>query len=138
MDKISQAIDRIINAIDWHKIKDYHKKLGIYWEYVVDKETVRKLPTIADLKGELRSIIHHMKDEELAYISYGSWVVFWERNEEPIGDIRVIFRLADFHFEENRDNRESLEEALRKAIEKEDYEHAAILHDALTKKQTKK
>lgn len=138
MDKINYAIDRIINAIDWKKIKDYHKKLGIYWEYVVDKETVRKLPTVADLKDELRSLIRHMKDENLNYISYGSWVVFWERNDEAVGDIRVIFRLADFHFEENRDSRESLEEALRKAIEKEDYEYAAKIHDALVKKQTEK
>ena len=107
MERINYAINRIIDAIDWKKIKDYHRKLGIYWEYVVDKETVRKLPTVADLKDELRSIIRHMKDENLNYISYGSWVVFWERDKESIGDIRVIFRLADFHFEENRNTPQS-------------------------------
>ena len=138
MDNISYAIDRIINAIDWRKIKDYHKKLGIYWEYVVDKETVQKLPTIADLKEELRSIIRHMRDEKLNYISYGSWVIFWDRMDESIGDIRVIFRLADFHFEENRNSKESLEEALQKAIENENYEYAATIRDALIKKQSEK
>lgn len=135
MDKINLAINRIINAIDWSKVKSYHKKLGIYWEIENDKDTVKKLPTIAELKDELRSIINHMYEENLNYISYGSWVIFWERNDYSIGDIRVIFRVADFHFEENRDDKKFLEEALQKAIEKEDYEYAAAIRDTLNKKQ---
>jgi UvrB/uvrC motif len=135
MDKINLAINRIINAIDWSKVKSYHKKLGIFWEIENGKDTVKRLPTVGELKDELRSIIYHMYEENLSYISYGSWVIFWERNDYSIGDIRVIFRIADFHFEENTNDRKSLEEALQKAIEKEDYEYAAVIRDTLNKKQ---
>jgi hypothetical protein len=135
MEPIHKTIDRIINAIDWKKIKDYHKKLGILWEFEEDKETVKRIPTIQELKDDLRSLLFHMHTETLDYISYGSWVVFWENESASIGDIRVIFRLADFHFEENRDSRESMEEALKKALEREDYEYAAMLRDSLKKQK---
>jgi hypothetical protein len=135
MDKIGLAINRIISAIDWHKVKSYHKKLGIFWEINGEKDTIKRLPTIGELKDELRSIIYHMYEEKLNYISYGSWVIFWERGNTSIGDIRVIFRIADFHFEENQDDKANLEAALQKAIDKEDYEYAATIRDILNKKQ---
>jgi hypothetical protein len=134
MEHIDKTINRIIKAIDWRKIKSYHKKLGILWEFNDDKQVTRRVPTIGELQDEFRSIVSHMCTENLNYISYGNWVIFWDRDSDSIGDIRVIFRLVDFHFEENRNSRESLEEALRKAIEKEDYENAAILRDTIRKK----
>ena len=135
MEPVDKTISRIIRVIDWRKIKGYHKKLGILWEFTDDKEVIRRVPTIKELQDDLRSIVSHMSDENLNYISYRNWVVFWDKDSESIGDIRVIFRLVDFHFEENRNSQESLEEALRKAIEKEDYENAAKLRDSLRKKQ---
>jgi len=134
MGEVDKTISRIINAIDWRKIKGYHKKLGILWEFNDDKQIIRRVPTIRELQDEFRSIVSHMNEQNINYISYGNWVVFWDRDSGSIGDIRVIFRLVDFHFEENRNSRESLEEALRKAVEKEDYEYAAILRDTLRKK----
>lgn len=135
MEPIHKTIDRVTNAIDWKKIKDYHKKLGILWEFEEDKETVKRIPTIKELKEDLKSLLLHMHTETLEYISYGSWVVFWERDDSAIGDIRVIFRLADFHFEENRDSQESMEANLKKALEREDYEYAAMIRDLLKKQK---
>jgi len=135
MDLKDKAISRVINMIDWTKIKGYHKKLGIMWEFNFDKETVRRVPNVPELKEELRSLLMHMKDENLNYISHGSWVVFWEREKSSVGDIRVIFRIADFHFEENQQSQESIEAALKQAIEKEDYEYAAILRDELKQRK---
>lgn len=131
MDLADRAISRVINMIDWTKIKGYHKKLGILWEFEYDKETIRRIPNVPELKEELRSLLVHMKEENLSYISHGTWVVFWEREKSSVGDIRVIFRIVDFHFEENTHNKESMEAALKKALEREDYEYAAILRDEM-------
>lgn len=134
MDARMKAIDRVVSMIDWRKIKAYHKKLGILWEFTYDKETVRRVPNVGELKEELKSLLTHVYEENLNYISHGSWVIFWDREESSIGDIRVIFRIADFHFEENASgNRDSLEEALKQAIESENYEYAAVLRDELKK-----
>lgn len=137
MDAQKGAIGRVIGSIDWRKIKSYHKKLGILWEYTVDKETFQRVPNVPELREELRSLLSHVIEENLSYISHGSWVIFWDREEGDIGNIRVIFRLADFLFEEHRQGQESLEEALRKAIEKEDYEYAAVIRDSLQKNEVK-
>lgn len=137
MEAYKEAINRVISMIDWRKIKGYHKKLGIRWEFTYDKETVSRIPNVGELKEELKSLLNHVHEENLNYISHGSWVIFWEHDTAGIGDIRVIFRIADFHFEENKESKESIEAALIKAIEKEDYEYAAILRDSLQKKTSK-
>jgi hypothetical protein len=79
MDLIHKAIDRVIGMIDWAKIKSYHKKLGILWEFTYDKEIIRRTPNIPELKDELRSLLNHMNEEGLNYISHGNWVVFWDK-----------------------------------------------------------
>jgi hypothetical protein len=132
MKDVKKAINRVITSIDWRKIKSYHAKLGIRWEYEVDKEIIRKVPSIPELKEELSSILFHMDEENLEYISYGSWVIFWDR--ETNGDIRVIFRLADFSFEDSAGTKEDLESALQKAVESEDYEYAALIRDEINNK----
>ena len=134
MDHYKLAYERVIQSINWRKIKSYHRQLNILWEFEEDKEIVKRIPTVSELKDELRSIFEHVLGEDLSYISYGSWIIFWDREEGISGDIRVIFRLADFIFEEDKKNRKSLEVALEKAIEKEDYEYAAEIRDALHKK----
>jgi hypothetical protein len=126
-----KAINKVLTSIDWRKIKSYHAKLGIRWEYEVDKEIVYKVPSIPELRTELSSILTHMLEENLDYISHGSWVVFWDSDT---GDIRVIFRLADFSFEDKNPSKESLEEALKKAVEREDFEYAAVIRDEINNK----
>lgn len=140
MKNYSKAISRVLESIDWRKIKTYHSKLGIRWEYMVDKEIVYKTPSIPELKSELSSILQHMADENLDYISYGSWVIFWDH--EAIGDVRVIFRLADFSFEDSQSTEigasyEDLAAALEKALLSENYEYAAQLRDEINNKNTK-
>jgi excinuclease UvrABC helicase subunit UvrB len=127
----TQYIEKVIHSIDWRKIKSYYRKLGIQWEYEEDKETIKRTPSVADLKDDFRSILSHMLDQEIHYISYGSWIVFWEREEGELGDIRVIFRLADFIFEEDKKSAASLEEKLKQAVELEDYEYAAVIRDEI-------
>jgi len=138
MDHYKEAFERVIRNINWRKIKSYHKQLNILWEFEYDKEQVKRIPTVAELKDDLRSIFDHVLSEDLNYISYGNWIIFWDRDEGISGDIRVIFRLADFIFEEDKETRKSLEMALEKAIEKEDYEYAAEIRDALHKKELEK
>jgi len=130
MKNYKQAIGKVIESIDWKKIKSYHAKLGIQWEYEIDKEIVKKVPSIPELRDELSSILNHMAEEQLDYISYGSWIVFWD--VESSHEIRVIFRLADFSFEDSvKPNREKLEVDLQKAVESEDYEYAAVIRDEI-------
>jgi len=126
-----QYIEKVIHSIDWKKIKSYYRKLGILWEYDIDKETVKRLPSVSDLKSDFRSILTHMLDQDINYISYGSWIVFWERENGTLGDVRVVFRLVDFVFEEDKKSYLSLEERLNKAVEREDYEYAAIIRDEI-------
>ena len=124
-------IDKVVRTIDWRKIKPYYRKLGIHWEYQDGDETHRKTPTVADLKEDFRALLNHMLVQDIGYISYGSWIVFWDREEGGLGDIRVIFRLADFVFEEGKKSYLSLKERLDKAVEREDYEYAAIIRDEI-------
>lgn len=138
MNHYREAFGKVIQSIDWRKIKSYHKKLNITWEIEDDSKVIKKIPSTDELRDELRSIFEHMLDENLSYISYGSWIIFWDREEGVSGDIRVIFRLADFIFEEDKKSRRSLELALAKAIEKEDYENAAVIKDKLNKKEISK
>ena len=133
MDRYKEAIETVIQSISWSKIKSYHKKINLYWEFEENNSIIKRIPNIKELQEELRGIFKHMLDKDLDYISYGNWIIFWDR-EESIGDIRVIFRLADFMFEEDTVSRKSLEVALNKAIEKEDYEKAAEIRDALNSK----
>jgi hypothetical protein len=130
MKDYKQAIGKVIASIDWKKIKSYHAKLGIQWEYEIDKEIVKKVPSIPELRDELSSILNHMAEERLDYISYGSWVVFWDVSASY--EIRVIFRLADFSFEDSPSpNKEQLMSSLQKAVESEDYEYAAVIRDEI-------
>lgn len=127
-----QTINKVLSSIDWKKIKSYHVKLGIKWEFEEDKQTVQRNPTIPELRAELQSILDHMAAVKLDYISYANWVVFWERTGSE--DIRVIFRLVDYSFGEpviKGSSKETLESALQKAIENEDYEYAAMLRDEI-------
>ena len=123
-------VERVVNSIDWRKIKSYHRKLGIVWEYEEDKETVQRIPSVSELRDDFRTLLTHMLDQEITYISYGNWIVFWENDPE---EVRVIFRIADYIFEENRE-KSNLEEELKSALEKEDYENAAIIRDKINSK----
>jgi len=139
MESFAKTINRIISTIQWRKIKSFHKKLNILWEFENEEgeDPIQRIPTVLELKDELKSLLRYMKDEDCDYLSYGNWIIFWERGEGEIGDIRVIFRLADFQYQENPETKDNLEDALQKAIENEDYEYAAIIRDTLQKNENK-
>ena len=127
MKAIKNLIEGVIASVDWIKILSYHKKLNILWEFKNDKEICLRIPNIAELKEELRSLLWHMHTENLSYMSYANWVVFWEDEGEDL-DVRAIFRVADFHYGKKQ-RIENIEEELKKALEREDYEKAAFLRD---------
>lgn len=127
MKAVRILIEEVISSVDWVQIMSYHKRLNILWEFKADKEIELRTPNINELKEELRSLLWHMHSEGLPYLSYANWVVFWE-DEEGSVDVRAIFRVADFHYGKTCHN-ETLEEQLQQALEKEDYETAAILRD---------
>jgi len=131
MKQEKSSISRVLASIDWRRIKAYHAKLGITWEYNVRDEIVYRIPTIPELKGEMQSILQHMIDGSLDYISYGNWIVFWDIQDD--GGVRVVFRLADFSFNITEDSEASLEENLRNAIESENYEYAAVIRDKINR-----
>lgn len=137
MNSTKNLIDSVIYSIDWRKIKSFHVKLGIKWTFEFDKQQSERIPTVSELRDDLSKILEHMYERKLQYISYGNWVIFWENHSDNSnGDIRVIFRLADFLFESTEpESKESLESALAKAIESEDYEHAAKIRDVINKEK---
>jgi hypothetical protein len=133
MKAVRNLIEGVISSVDWLQILNYHKKLNILWEFKNDKEITLRIPEISELKEELRSLLWHMHTESLSYLSYANWVVFWE-DEDGSVDVRAIFRVADFHYGKTRKT-ENLEEELKKALEREDYEKAAFLRDIKRKQK---
>jgi hypothetical protein len=133
MNTVHTLIESVIHSIDWRRIKSFHKKLGIKWVFEFNEQKIERLPTVSELRGDLRNMLEHMYSEKLTYISYGNWIIFWDALHKENGDIRVIFRLSDYVFENHA--KENLELALDKAIENEDYEYAAMIRDEINKEK---
>lgn len=137
----AQRISKILAKVDWTKIQDYHKKLNILWDIENKDGTVTpQVPDIIDLRNEVEALLLYMFDNDLEYLSYGNWVIFWEHEDGAFGEIRVIFRLIDYLFTSKEENHspfentksiEDLQEDLDCALKDEDYESAAILRDMI-------
>ena len=147
MDTFSKTINQVIKSIDWVRIKSIHKKLNILWEFEDDKQTVSRVPTVSELKDEFRFLVQHMNENDLDYVSYENWVVFWEKeDDQPFGSLRAVFRLLDYSFTESEETiieseespSEDLDAELKIALDNEDYEYAAVIRDELKKKQKRK
>lgn len=145
MDSLSKTINQLIKSIDWIRIKSIHKKLNILWEFEDDKQTVTRVPTVGELKDEFRALIQHMNENDLNYVSYENWIVFWEKtDDQPFGSLRAVFRLLDYSFSESEETEseespsEDLDAELKIALDNEDYEYAALIRDELKKKQKHK
>jgi hypothetical protein len=133
METPKEIIDNVIYSIDWRKVKTFHTRLGIKWVYETKDGDIERIPTVSELREDLRQLLNHMIAENITYISYGNWVIFWDKEDNTsVGDVRVIFRLADFSFEAGS-QRERLDAALIKALDNEDYEYAAQIRDQLKK-----
>lgn len=144
MDALSKTINQLVKSIDWARIKSIHKKLNILWEFEDDKQTSLRVPTVGELKDEFRSLIQHMNENDLSYVSYENWIIFWEKEEDqPFGSLRAVFRLLDYSFtesveEEETSESEDLDAELKIALENEDYEYAALIRDELKKNKKHK
>jgi len=138
MEELQKTINQIVKSIDWVRIKSIHKKLNILWEYEEDKEIVYRVPTVSELKEELRSVIHYMYENDLNNVSYENWIIFWDKPEDKVfGELRAIFRIFDYSFNETKSENptEDLNEELKIALENEDYEYAALIRDELKRKK---
>ena len=101
MEPINKTINQVIKSIDWARIKSIHKKLNILWEFEDDKQNVLRVPTIGELKDEFRALLQHMYENDLSYVSYENWVIFWEKtDDQEFGDLRAVFRILDYSFTE--------------------------------------
>lgn len=146
--KNSSKLDKIVNGIDWDTVYDYHKKLNILWDIKnKDGSIDTRIPAIDDLREELLQLIVYMDDNDCDYLSYGTWVIFWETDDpNKLGEIRIIFRLGDYvisdternpkdgnyiPFPENGDSLKYLKTQLEDAIDEEDYELAALIRDEI-------
>jgi len=157
MDKLQ----KIIEKIDWEKIEKFYKTFEIYWQFRKDDgEFESRIPNIKELKKELETILNYMLEKELNFINYENWMIFYDKDDKNLEEIRIIFKLIDqlflvknefyFPFDGNdflsdeiedeiekdtdkEDNLEYLNKKLKIAIEKEDYETAAELRDKIKK-----
>jgi hypothetical protein len=146
--KNSLKLDKIVNGIDWETVYDYHKKLNILWDIKnKDGSIDTRIPIIDDLRDELKSLVAYMDDNDCDYLSYGTWVIFWDSDDPTkLGEIRIIFRLGDYvisdternpqdgnyiPYPENGDSLDDLEDQLKSAIKEEDYELAALIRDEI-------
>lgn len=145
--KNSLKLDKIVNSIDWDTVYDYHNKLNILWDIKNNDGTIdTRVPEVNDLREELSSLIVYMFDNNCDYLSYGTWVIFWETDDPTkLGEIRIIFRLGDYlisdtehnpdgnytPFPDDKDSLKDLEKQLKSAIKEEDYELAALIRDEI-------
>ena len=82
---------------------------------------------------------HFLASKVFLSIKLGSWQTYRISCRLRIR-VNLLFnstwiRLADFHFEENANSVSTLEDALQRALDKEDYESAAAIRDTLQKKK---
>lgn len=130
-------IDYMIDKIDWNKIKSYHKKLNIKWEFSNGDE---KIPDILDLKSGFKEILYQMIEQDLKLIALENWLIYWDRTNGLDADLKIIFKLFDIEFlnTKSTDELDNLSDLLNKAVESEDYEKAALLRDKIKKELNKR
>lgn len=82
-----RLIDGVISSIDWDQIAKFYKILNkkIGYEQVKIKGIVRNDKiTENSLKDELTKVLEYVIDNDLAEMSYGSWLIIWTNGEWEI------------------------------------------------------
>ena len=89
--KNTKIIDKVISGLDWDSILEVNKcfKIGVGEGATAIPGVKRKVfsdgLTKADLKGELKSLLKHVIENDIAELYYGTWMIFWV-NSEWIGE----------------------------------------------------
>jgi len=85
--KNAKIIDKVISSLDWDSIYEVNKcfKMGV-------GEGTNAIPGIkrkvfgddlvkADLKGELKSLLKYVIENDLAELNYGAWMIYWVNSD---------------------------------------------------------
>jgi hypothetical protein len=144
-------IQDIVKGINWSRIRFFHQAFDIKWQFEEkDGYIVEKVPTIADLKDELRILLRYVILKDLETFDYGNWVIYWHSEERAkntelgIARLEALFTIEDSISVETRGvdplDIEKLKNNLDEAIKEERYEDAAKFRDKLVRieKGTKK
>lgn len=131
-----------IDAIDWKKIMCYHKALNIQWQ--IEEESgniIERLPSLKEIQEELIQLLKFAIEKDLKVLDYGNWIIYWS-NEKAEGFesgalIEIIFSLDSYMVLDDtvvpQEILDELNEKMQVAIDKEDYEEAALIRDKIKK-----
>lgn len=131
-----------IDAIDWKKIMYYHKALNIQWQ--IEEESgniIERLPRLKEIQEELIQLLKFAIEKDLKVLDYGNWIIYWS-NEKAEGFesgalIEIIFSLDSYMVSDDtvipQEILDELNEKMQVAIDKEDYEEAALIRDKIKK-----
>lgn len=115
-----KMINEVIEGIDWHKIFKFYEDKTLTWMIEKNIKGVKThkavIPTVTDLKDELKNILTYIIKSDIQQFFYGHWTIFWnekmdeeEDSEQDQGsELEVIFSPIRFFIAE--DNLELLDE----------------------------
>ena len=141
-------IQDVIKGINWSKIRFFYQAFDIKWQFEEkDGYIIEKIPSISDLKDELRTLLKYVMLKDLPTLDYGNWVIYWHseeraRIENDSARLEAIFSVeSSISIEEKGEQLqdiETLKNSLKKAIEEEKYEDAAKIRDKISGAEKKK
>jgi len=85
--KNTKIIDKVISSLDWDSIYEVNKcfKMGVGEGTNAIPGIKRKVfgedLTKADLKGELKSLLKYVIENDLAELNYGAWMIYWVNSD---------------------------------------------------------
>lgn len=156
--EFKKMINETLKSIDWEKITKFYENRTLIWiaeKNIKGNKSIRSsIPTILDLKNELKSILVYIIDSNLPEYSYSHWTIFWFEGDDEIGSqLEVIFSPIRFFISETKNEMSiknikepymSTEEeikklsiSLQKAVKEENYELCAELRDKIIELENK-
>lgn len=144
-EKYQKLVQGVIKAINWNKVKHFHKAFEIKWQFEEEKGAIlERYPLVDELKDELRSLLDFVITKNMKSLDYGNWIIFWKDEKTAIEEglegarLEAIFSLEDSLVIDNDSETNSielLEKQLSTAVEIENYEKAAKIRDKISMKK---
>lgn len=164
-EKNRQLIERVLDTVDWATILKFYKlvkrEIGTETTGIPGIKKLKRGEKISadHIKEEVKSLVHHVVENDLSQFIYGPWNILWvngeweievdgeEGSEEPMF-VPILESVLELSFspmvvisKENLisdedplfidSDKESLGRQLEKAIDEENYELAAKLKDLI-------
>lgn len=83
----NKLVDKVISSLDWDSIFEVNKcfKIGVGEGTSVIPGIKRKVfgdtLTKNDIKGELKTLLKYVIDNDIAELFYGPWLIFWTNGD---------------------------------------------------------